>query len=1058
MKGSRHIRTAVAAVLFSTALGAADCRAQAAWFGKNKVQYKNFDWQVLTTPHFDIHFYEGYRDLALRTAVILEYGYEKIAQDFDHRIAWRIPAIVYGSHSDFQQTNVTWGLLPEGVQAFAEPTRKRMVVHYGGSNVDYVHTCIHELVHMFQFDIIYGSLLRSAFAQGALFRIPLWFAEGITEYYSLGGMDDGARMFMRDATVFDYLPHNLEYAGGYMVYKAGQSAIDYMIQMYGTGKVVEIMDQLRYRRSLDLALEATIGLTTEEFTEEWKKWLRRRHWPEYADKKEPEAYGRRLTDHYEQHHYANTKPQLSPDGEHIIFYSDRKGLDGIYLMDALSGKIKRKLLIGSLSERFEAIRTMKSSLTWAPDGRRIAFIAKSGGSDRLFILTVPRGRVEREIELPIDFLFSPAWSPDGGRIALLGSIRGQTDLFVFDLETGTLMQVTDDPEDEKDPAWFPDGRRIAYARYPRVAPQPFFEPDSAGTKRLAGVDLRERYNVLEANADIWSVDLVTGEKKPLIATRGNDASPQIIRGGEEILFTSDETGINNLYRGSIATGGYYRFTDVLGGLFTPSCSEQRNRLVFSAFNQAGFDLFIMDRFEEQSGAAYSTGGPLLDGPESERRPFGVIPDASSVTVEYERQVPDTAAAHPVELGMDAPETAEREERIDFVAVDEAAVGDVHPDTLEAIRRRMIARVGTIEHYSLKFSPDFIGNNMGLYFSTGLGFGLMNQVAVSDLLGDHHFFLQFSLYGALEDSDVMLSYYYLKRRIDYSLGVFQFKNYLNSRLTSVGEIFTDYRFFTERNYGLYANASYPFSTFTRAELELQAFVSEREFYATEAVVGSPEEIFFLTTEYTQRRLFQPSLSFVHDSAYYGYFGPVIGSRWMISASRAVSFSGRDISRTSAFLDYRRYFPLWHRNSFALRAVTSMSTGPDRRYYFLGGPRTLRGYDYLQFQGPRMMLLNFEYRYPLVDVILFGWPGRWALTNIGGTLFLDTGSVWGEPRYVESLDPRLQARKINDLEFYSNFGLGFFMRFGYLILDFQFGWPTDYSYTGKPVFHFYIGPQF
>ena len=138
--------------------------------------------------------------------------------------------------------------------------------------------------------------------------------------------------------------------------------------------------------------------------------------------------------------------------------------------------------------------------------------------------------------------------------------------------------------------------------------------------------------------------------------------------------------------------------------------------------------------------------------------------------------------------------------------------------------------------------------------------------------------------------------------------------------------------------------------------------------------------------------------------------------------------------------------------------SSSTGSDRRYYFLGGPRTLRGYDYLQFQGPRMMLVNLEYRYPLVDAILFGWPGRWALTNIGGTLFLDSGSVWGEPRYVEPLDPKLQALEINDLKFYSNFGAGFFMRFGYLILDFQFGWPTDFSYTGKPAFHFYIGPQF
>ncbi|MCK4236260.1 MAG: biopolymer transporter Tol, partial [Candidatus Krumholzibacteria bacterium] len=157
--------------------------AQAGWFGKNKVQYKDIEWSILKTPHFDVHFSKGYRGLAARTAVILEYGYGKLADDFSHNISWRIPVILYGSHSDFQQTNVTWSLIPEGVQAFAEPMRKRMVLHYGGSNADFTHTTIHELVHIFTFDIVYGSLLKSVFSRNFLFQIPLWFAEGLAEYY-----------------------------------------------------------------------------------------------------------------------------------------------------------------------------------------------------------------------------------------------------------------------------------------------------------------------------------------------------------------------------------------------------------------------------------------------------------------------------------------------------------------------------------------------------------------------------------------------------------------------------------------------------------------------------------------------------------------------------------------------------------------------------------------------------------------------------------------------------------------------------------------------------------
>ncbi len=117
----------LAAALSATA---ADGRAQTAWFGKNKIQYKDFKWQVLRTPHFDVHFTEGYRDLAARTGVILEAGYLKLSNDFSHQISWRIPVIIYGSQSDFQQTNVTWSLLPEGVLAFSEPQRRRIVHQY----------------------------------------------------------------------------------------------------------------------------------------------------------------------------------------------------------------------------------------------------------------------------------------------------------------------------------------------------------------------------------------------------------------------------------------------------------------------------------------------------------------------------------------------------------------------------------------------------------------------------------------------------------------------------------------------------------------------------------------------------------------------------------------------------------------------------------------------------------------------------------------------------------------------------------------------------------------
>ena len=1077
-------RIAAAAVLAVALLAPAprEANGQAWWFGKNKVQYKEFDWRILRTPHFDIHFSEGYRDLASRAAVILEDGYIGLAEDFEHNISWRIPVILYGSHADFQQTNVTWELLPEGVQAFAEPLRKRIVLHFGGDYADFAHTAVHELIHIFEFDIIYGSLLKSVFSRGLLFRIPLWFAEGISEFYS-AGYDEEVEMYMRDATVFDYLPYNLDYASGYMNYKAGQSAIHYIAETYGLRKVKEIMEHLRYQRSMELALRNTIGIGTEQLTKDWKKSLRRLYWPLYADKKEPEEFGRRLTDHIQHHHFMNTKPAFSPDGDWIVYYSDRKGLDAIYLMNALTGKVEKRLLQAQMSTQFESIKSMRSLLSFSPDGGSIAFVAKSNGRDKLFVLSVP----------------------DGGRIAVGGTDHGQTDIYVYEIGAGTLRQVTDDVEDEKEPRWFPGGDRIAYTRVRRTAVDPVFLPDSLGIERIANIDFFAPENVEHSSGDIWSVDVATGSTRELIATSGDDRSPIVLPGGEELIFVSDEEGILNLYRGSLRFGSYYRFTDVLGGIQQADYSHEKDRLVFSAFSYAGYDLFMMDSFSDKSKESWSTGNSIVaSGTEDEETAASFLPrsgpDAAPETgdVDVARAVPDNdgvpgspdtaVVAEPDTVSWPSvpgpgavderiakrlrftgvvrgglpfdPPDAPGDRRIwPAVSVDEDSEKDIDPDTLEAIRERMRSQVGTVQPYHLKFKPDYIGNGMGLFFSTGYGFGLMNQIAFSDLMGDHHIYVAFNIYRSLEDSDMMLAYHYLRKRIDYSFGIFQFKNYLNSRISSIGETFYDYRYFTERNYGAFGSASFPFSTFTRLDLELQAYISEREFFDYYAYdPSSVSGYVYVPGEKSTRRLVQPALTLVHDSAYFGSFGPVIGTRYMLSVSRGLSFSGDDVSRTTAFADYRKYLPLFYRNYLAFRAIGSVSTGEDRRFFFLGGPLTMRGYDYLQFQGPRMMLFNLEYRYPLIDALVFGWPAQWALTNVGGTLFLDSGAVWGEGRYVEPLPSGIEPTTINDIDFYSDFGIGLYMRLGWLIMNFQFGWPTDFNRTGGSVFHFYLGPQF
>ncbi|MEJ2720190.1 MAG: biopolymer transporter Tol, partial [bacterium] len=208
----------------------------------------------------------------------------------------------------------------------------------------FAHTAVHELAHVFTFQIVYNRLLDNVFSRNYLFPMPLWIAEGVAEYLAVG-WDAESDMYIRDAVIHDYLM-DLEYAGGFMVYKSGQSALNYIEQTYGQEKVRELLYALGSTRSADIALERTLGLDSREFSKRWKKALRKHYWPMYGEKTEAVDIGRRLTDHNKHRQYYNTKAVMSPDGEKIAYFSDRDGLISIYLMTTIDGKVIKKLVIG----------------------------------------------------------------------------------------------------------------------------------------------------------------------------------------------------------------------------------------------------------------------------------------------------------------------------------------------------------------------------------------------------------------------------------------------------------------------------------------------------------------------------------------------------------------------------------------------------------------------------------------------------------------------------------------------------------------------------------------
>ena len=505
--------------------------AHAQYFGRNKVEYADFDFRILTTEHFDIYYYEREERAARIAAQLAERWYVRLSRVLQHRLERRQPLVVYGSQAEFAQTNIVSGLVPDSIGGVTESRRRRIVMPFAPTMAETDRVLGHELVHAFQFDI--------AHRYGGGWGQPLWFVEGMAEYLARGAADVEAGLWLRDVVQSDRVPRKQSDAARQLSpYQYGYAFWSYLGNRFGDEVVEKALKPDKKHRPLAARMRYATGMDLETLHNDWRRSVYERYGAVRGNDRVQlwSSDGMQLG------------PSLSPDGKRAVFFSERDRLSmDLFLADVKSGRIIRKLATTAASARFDSLQSLRSTGAWSPEGDVFAFPAVRQGQATLTLVAMrDDGRNRELVFTQLGQILSPTWSPDGTSIAFSALAGGFTDLYVFELATSTLRQLTDDAPADLQPAWSHDGRTIAFVteRYSSDVTELRF-----GRPQLALLDV--------ATKTVQQVDV--GDSR-------GQLSPQWALDDDMLYYVGDTDGRTDVFRVVLASSTVEQLTSVRTGI------------------------------------------------------------------------------------------------------------------------------------------------------------------------------------------------------------------------------------------------------------------------------------------------------------------------------------------------------------------------------------------------------------------------------------------------------------------------------------------------------------
>ena len=533
-------------------------------------------WSTIETEHFAVHYYAPLDDVAQRVAVVAERSHRVLAPAMDHEPEEKTQIVIVDTTDS---SNGFASVLPRNsIRLYlSTPTGQSNLVDHD----DYLFALVaHEYTHILHLDTIAGlprlvnKVIGKTWAPNQV--QPKWVIEGIATYQESKRTSGGRiRNAMFDA---DLRVHTLadKIAGldamsngprawphGNVAYQYGSHFLTYVFDRYGEDNLRELSWSYGSNPipwSLNRTIAATTGRSFADLYGEWRGFLADKYAMQLeAIERQGRREGRRLTFSGE----SNTDPEYTEDGKHLVWRQS----DGLSRARFLAMPVG-----GNVGEAFDwATIDREGPYDLLSDGSMVLGITRHYRTDYSFSDLYHWERSTKELRRLTRGLRArePALSPDQRQLAFTINGASRRMLAIQPLRADASHTVIWSGAGRFDqcerPSWSPDGKSIAFSAFRRGG-----------------------------HRDILIYDVASKVTRELMHDRAQDLDPVFDPAGDYLYYSSDRSGVYNIYAHELATGKTYQVTNVVGSARVPAVSPDGKHMAYQGFDVGGEDLYEIE--------------------------------------------------------------------------------------------------------------------------------------------------------------------------------------------------------------------------------------------------------------------------------------------------------------------------------------------------------------------------------------------------------------------------------------------------------------------------------